>query len=173
MPNLIGKKIVKNESDAERAFEKATAFLFEKKLNHSLIKQKGTEHSDGCMLFGNSNELLMWDNKTQETAYKFPNSHFNQFKKYIDNAYRNGKRVSCFLIIVPEIEKGAKENATKLKSYSVVDTDVSIITAENLKWLAEEWHKVKPEEKFNLQVFNTTGILTKEIIKERRKIFEG
>ncbi|MFW5895382.1 MAG: hypothetical protein ACOCT9_01430 [archaeon] len=172
MANLIGKKIVKHERDVELAFERATNYLFEKKLNHQVIKQEGTEHSDGCIKFRKNGELLMWDNKTKmQDKYKFPNSHLKQFKRYIRDANNKGKRVSCFLVIVPEFDEKANENAERLKYESGIDTDVAIISAENLKWIAEEWSKNKKEESFNLQVFNKTGLLTKDVLKSRIKLF--
>jgi hypothetical protein len=80
--------------------------------------------------------------------------------------------VSCFLIIVPDFDESAKENALKLKYESGSDTDISIISAENLKFIAEEWTKNKKNQKdFNLQVFNTTGLLTREETKNRMKLF--
>ncbi len=114
----------------------------------------------------------MWDNKTKmQDKYKFPNAHLNQFKRYIHTASRNEKRVNCFLIVVPEADKVAEDNANRLKYESDVDTDVAIITAENLKWVADEWSKTSNGKKFNLQVFNKTGILTKDELKSRMKLF--
>jgi len=172
MANLIGKKIVKHERDVELAFERATTYLFEKKLNNGVIKQEGSEHCDGCMEFGKKGELFMWDNKTKMLEkYKFPNAHLNQFKRYIHDATRKGKRVNCFLVVVPDADKAAEDNANRLKYESDVDTDVAIITAENLKWIADEWSKTNNGKQFNLQVFNKTGILSKDEIKSRMKLF--
>lgn len=172
MANLIGKNIVKHETDAELAFEKATRYLFEKKLHHQLIKQEGTEHSDGCIEFGNNGELFMWDNKTKMLEkYKFPNSHLRQFKRYIRDAYNKGNRVKCFLIVVPEFEETANDNAERLKYQSGVDTDVAIISAKNLKWIADEWVKNNDKKQFNLNIFNKTSVLTKDDLKTRLKLF--
>lgn len=172
MANLLGKKVVKHERDVELAFEKSTGYIFEKKLNHELILQEGSEHCDGCIQFNNNGELLMWDNKTKiQDKYDFPNSHLRQFKRYIRDAHRNGKRVNCFLVVVPDFEESAKDNAERLKYESGIDTDVAIISAENLKWIAEEWSKDNEDKPFNLHVFNKTGLLTKDEIKSRMKLF--
>lgn len=174
MPNLIGKKIIKHERDAELAFEKATTYIFEKKLNQKIVKQVGVEHCDGCMEFSNSRELFMWDNKCKMTEkYKFPNSHLNQFKRYIRDASNRGSRVSCFLIVVPDFEDVASNNAERLKYESGQDTDVAIIAAATLKWVAEEWAKNYEGKVFNLQILNKTGLLTKEELKRRIKLFGG
>ena len=171
LQNLLGKNIVKQERDIDLAFEEATRFIFEEKLNHKVINQEGTEHSDGCLKFKNG-DLLLWDNKSLDNEkYTFPNSHLRQFKRYIRDISNKGERVSCFLIIVPDFEESAKNNALKLKYESGSDTDISIISAENLKMIAEEWTKNKNKNDFNLQVFNTTGLLTREETKNRMKLF--
>ena len=173
MANLLSKKIVKNEGDAALAFERATHYLFETKLGHEPLGQGGTEHSDGCLKFNPKGDLMMWDNKAMMNgAYGFPNDHFRQFKRYIMDSGVRGSRVNCFLIIVPEIDESAKDNTLKLKYESGSDTDIAIITAENLKWLAEDWSNNKLDKPLNLEVFNTTGILTKEELKSRLKVFK-
>lgn len=171
LQNLLGKNIIKQERDIDLAFEEATRYIFEEKLSHQVISQEGTEHSDGCLKFQNG-DLLLWDNKSlNDEKYTFPNSHLRQFKRYIRDVSNKGERVSCFLIIVPDFDESAKNNALKLKYESGSDTDVSIISAENLKMIAEEWTKNKDKKDFNLQVFNTTGLLTREETKNRMKLF--
>lgn len=171
MQNLIGKKIVKNEKDAANAFEHATNYLFEKKLNHKVVMQKGTDHSDGCLEFDNG-ELLLWDNKAlMKGAYSFPASHVRQFKKYIRDSKVKGRRVNCFLIVVPDFQDDIQLTCEKLKYESGSDTDISIISAANLKWLAEEWTKNYNAKKINLQVFNKSGTLSKSGLKSRIKMF--
>ncbi|MCF8309559.1 MAG: hypothetical protein K9I68_11175 [Bacteroidales bacterium] len=171
LQNLLGKNIIKQERDIDLAFEEATKYIFEEKLNYKVIDQEGTEHSDGCLKFQNG-DLLLWDNKSlNDEKYTFPNSHLKQFKRYIRDVSNKGGRVSCFLIIVPDFEESAKDNALKLKYESGSDTDISIISAENLKMIAEEWTKNKDKNEFNLQVFNTTGLLTREETKNRMKLF--
>ena len=171
MPNLMGKKIVKNEKDAANAFELATTYLFEKKLNYPTKKQKGTDHSDGCLEFENG-EFMLWDNKAlMSEKYFFMNAHITQFKRYIRDAKVHGRRVNCFMVVVPDYEDSASLQAEKLKYESGSDTDVSLITASTLKWLAEEWSKEFKEKKINLQVFNKTGLISKSELKARLKLF--
>lgn len=173
MANLLSKKIVKNESEAAKAFEKATHFLFETKLNHAPLKQEGSEHADGCLQFNSKGDLMLWDNKAKMSDnYSFPNDHFRQFKRYIRDLSNYGKRVNCFLIIASDIDESSKENALRLKYESGSDTDIALISTSNLKWLAEYWFENNPEKPINLEVFNFTGILDKEEIKARLKVFK-
>ena len=172
MANLLSKKIIKNESDAANAFEKATHYLFETKLNHKPELLKGSENPDGCLKFNARGDLMFWDNKAfMHGKYNFPNDHLRQFKRYIMDSDVRGERVNCFLIIVPDVDDSAKLNTLKLKHESGTDTDIAIITASNLKWLAEEWSSKNSGKPLNLEVFNDTGILSKEELKERLKVF--
>ena len=171
--NLLPNNIVEKDRDIDLAFEEATRYLFEQKLNLSLLQMQGSEHCDGAVRFNNHGELLLWDNKSKlETDhYKFPDNHFRQFRRYIRNEQQNGNRVTCFLVIAPSIDPEAEKNARKLKSDSGVDSDIALIAADDLKMVAEEWSKQSDRSYFNLEVFNTTGILDREYLKKNMKWF--
>lgn len=165
--NLYQLKIIKHDRDMEAGFEEGTRFLFEMKLGCPLVSMAGNEHADGCVQFKNG-ELLLWDNKGKESIYKFPKKHFDQFKRYIRESVT---RVNVFLVIVPEIDPQSKLQAMRLKQESGTDTDVALIAAEDLKFVAENWKKHAPSGKFSLEVFNTTGILDRAVLEERMKVF--
>lgn len=114
---------------------------------------------------------MLWDNKSrvEGKAYKFPDKHFRQFRRYIRNETSNGKRVSCFVIIAPEIDSTAAKNAVRLNAESKLNTDVALISAENLKMIAEDWENHSDGELLNLGIFNDTGILDRELLKNRMK----
>lgn len=105
--------------------------------------------------------------KSKETLYVFPDSQYSQVKLYIVNA---SQRVSCFLIIAPEIDGNCLTNAYKLKNESKSDTDIALISASNLKWTAENWQKYASKAKvFDLEVLNFTDILDKQTLEQRMK----
>jgi hypothetical protein len=174
LDNLLGNNIIKDADYIESAFEEGTRYLFNQVLNHELLKFNGSEHADGGVFFQNDNSLLLWDNKAKKdgTSYKFPDKHLRQFRRYIRNEASKGKRVNCFLIITSKIDQRAERNAVKLKAESGVDTDIAVITAENLKLVAENWTKYSSKDSFNLHVFNTTGILNWETLRDRMKWHE-
>jgi hypothetical protein len=153
----------------ESAFEEATRYIFEEKLGLKLLPMPGTNHPDGILEFGKAKELLMWDTKSKETVYEFPNDHYRQFKNYI---HESVQRVSCFLVIAPEISAKCLANAFKIKGASGCDADVALISAEDLKWIAENWKDqgIK-SKKFDLEVLNHTGLLDLQTIKQRMKVF--
>ena len=58
----------------------------------------------------------------------------------------------------------------KLKHDSGTDTDIAIISAEDLKWLAENWPKHASKGKFSLEIFNMTGLLNRNALEERLSV---
>lgn len=166
--NLLSNKVINKDKDMDLAFEEGTRFLFEKKLGLTLEPMTGSEHADGILKFAKSKELFMWDTKSKESIYDFPNDHFNQFRRYIHNST---ERVNCFLVIAPEISEKADENAYRLKTASGTDTDIALISADELKWVAENWGSYGSNGKFSLDVFNFTGVLDRGSLKKRMKIF--
>jgi hypothetical protein len=72
---------------------------------------------------------------------------------------------------VPEIAEGAEHNAARLKIDSGTDTDVALIAAEDLLWLAEEWQATRPGRQFNVDVLNITGVLTRQVLEQRLRLF--
>ncbi len=166
--NLLANKVIKKDIEIDRAFEEGTRYLFGTKLGLELIHMEGSDHPDGCFEIGRHGDVLMWDNKSKESVYEFPASHLRQFKRYIRDSER---RVSCFLVIVPSIGSGAAQAAARLKIESGTDTDVSIITAEDLVWVSEEWGRRARNKPFNPEVFNVTGILDRQVVESRMSLF--
>ena len=167
---LYRSGLINKDRQMEDQFEQATRFLFEKKLGCKLLELSGTERPDGGVAFANG-ELLLWDNKGKEQEYRFPKSHADQFLRYIRESQ---KRVNVFLIIVPEIAKEAEHQAIRLKYRNETDTDIALITARDLKYLAETWPKfTKNNEPFDLNVFNTTGLLDRNTLDQRMKLLLG
>lgn len=165
--NLLANKVIKKDRQMDGAFEKGARHLFTAKLGLELLLMSGSDHPDGILELP-SGDLLMWDTKSKESVYTFPASHVRQFKRYIRDADR---RVSCFLVIVPEIDASAAESAARLKVESKQDTDVAVIAAEDLKWVAEEWVANHPGEAFNPEVFNITGVLDRRALRQRLRLF--
>lgn len=65
--------------------------------------------------------------------------------------------------------QAAIHQAQKLKAFSETDTDVVLIKARDLTFVAEHWRDYSGQKvpNFNLQLFNLTGELTEEILKSR------
>ncbi|SDQ93274.1 SAP domain-containing protein [Virgibacillus salinus] len=158
-------KIIDKDLNVEKYFEEATRYLFEKKLGLELVDMKGSKHADGKLKYS-SKEVILWDNKSTEKPYTFPESHFDQFIGYIRS---DETRVTTFLVVVQDYTKEAVAQAQKLKAFSEQDTDVALIKASDLKYVAEEWKSYSDQKnpKFNLQVFNLTGELSRNLLMSR------
>lgn len=158
-------KIINKDIDIDKYFEEATRYLFEKKLGLDLMEMKGSKHADGKLKYS-SKEVILWDNKSTERPYSFPEDHYNQFLGYIRS---DEMRVTTFLIIVYDYTKEAIAQAQKLKAFSDQDTDVALIKAADLKYVAEEWKDYSDQKNpvFDLQVFDLTGELNRNLLISR------
>ena len=169
--NLLANQIITKDSDIERGFETATRFLFESRLGATLMEMAGSEHPDGCIRFGGRRktrgDVLMWDNKSTEDTYSFPPSHLRQFKRYIRDAR---DPVACFLVIVAKPDDSAMDRVWQLAA-QCDSTNIAVIAAEDLGWVAEEWWSRNPDGRFNLEVFNMTGILSRPLLEQRMRLF--
>ena len=169
--NLLANQIIGKDIDIERGFEAATRFLFESRLGLKLMEMTGSEHPDGCIRFGGrrkaGGDVLMWDNKSTETAYTFPPSHLRQFKRYIRDSR---DPVACFLVVVADADDSAMDRVWQLAA-DCAGTNVAVIAAENLGWVAEEWWGRGVDGGFNLEVLNMTGILSRPLLEQRMRLF--
>lgn len=158
-------KVIDKDIDIDNYFEDATKYIFERKFGLDLMHMDGTRHADGKIEF-NKQDVILWDNKSTEDPYTFPEKHFNQFLRYIRS---EEMRVTLFLIIVHDYTKEAVAQAQKLKAFSEEDTDVALIKATDLMYVAEQWKSYSDQKHptFNLQVFNMTGELTRNLLLNR------
>jgi len=169
--NLLANRIIKKDLDIEHGFEAATRFLFESRLGLELMEMAGSEHPDGCIRFGGrrrtGGDVLMWDNKSTETAYTFPPSHLRQFKRYIRDS---SDPVACFLVVVAVPDDSAMDRVWQLAA-ECAGTHVALVAAEDLGWVAEEWWSRGGDGGFNLEVLNMTGILSRPLLEQRMRLF--
>lgn len=166
--SLYANDVIKKDRNIDSAFEEGTRYLFQEKLKVKVLEFTGSDHPDGGFEISPGGDLLLWDNKSKEEIYTFPASHIRQFKRYIRDSER---RVSCFLVIVPEVDEGASRAAARLKIDSKSDTDVAVLTADDLYWLAQQWLERGQGKPFSPEVFNMTGILDRQSLEKRLTLF--
>ena len=146
---LRENKIIVKDLECEHAFEKATNYLFETMLKNKPLLLTGSEHPDGKLSF--NDRYILWDNKSKETAVNLQD-HISQFDRYIKSS---DKPVAVFMVIAPSFTENSLKECVK---YSLSnDTQILLITADELKEVAEQWHKNHPEESFNLGFFKQSG----------------
>lgn len=162
---LRANQVISKDVEIENYFEEATRYLFEAKLRIPLMEMKGSQRADGRIKF-NATECILWDNKSTEQPYNFPDNHFEQFLGYMRS---EEMRVTLFLVIVSDYTPQAIAQAQKLKAFSGEDSDVALIRAADLKYVADNWTSFSKmrEPEFNLEVFNLTGELTRDLLVSR------
>lgn len=158
LKSLRQQNVIDKDLKCEHNFELATNYLFEKKLRVKPLIMSGTEHPDGTLSF--NDKLILWDNKSKETDVNL-SDHIKQFDRYIKNSE---KPVSVFIVIGPSF---TDESAAECAKYSMQnDTLILLITAKELKALAEEWaQKNKADETFPLGYFKQNGRFNSNLIK--------
>lgn len=141
--------IIEKDLQCEHYFEDATNYIFEKMLLNKPLTLTGTEHPDGKLTF--KDKYIMWDNKSKETPVNLKD-HINQFDRYIKNS---DKDVVVFIVVAPEF---TEQSVQECVAYSLNnDTQILLITAEELKTVAEMWNKNHNGEIFNLGYFKQNG----------------
>ncbi len=148
--NLISKDL-----EIETKFEDATAYLFQHKLKHTPLKQAGTNRPDGLLSF--KDMYVMWDNKSKEKPGLVNlKEHIKQFHEYMEKA---DKTVPIFFVIAPDFTEESELIAVQYTS-NYLDRNIVLITAKELKDLAEEWsskENKRRDEPFPMGLFARSG----------------
>ena len=153
---LREKGVITKDLECEHYFEKATNYLFEVMLKNKPLLLVGSEHADGKLSY--NDKYILWDNKSKETDVNLKD-HILQFDGYIRNS---DKAVSVFMVIAPSFTENSVKECVK---YSLInDTQILLITADELKEVAETWHKAHPDESFNLGFFKQNGRFDKSLL---------
>ena len=151
------QQLITKDIEIERKFEDATNYLFESKLQHKPLSLIGTKHEDGRLSMGEG--ILLWDNKSSETQVNLQD-HIRQFDGYIQSSE---KPVEGFLVIAPSF---TESSATIAMNYFVEKkVMISLITAADLKSIAEEFSSNDTDKSFNLRYLLQIGLFKKEFVK--------
>ena len=129
---LRQQQLIQKDLECERRFEEATNYLFENYLHHKPLQLIGTAHADGALSY--QDRVIFWDNKSKETPVSL-HQHIKQFDTYIKESE---KPVACFLVIGPAFTDDSGPVAMQYQVQNQVT--ICLITAEELRSLAENWH---------------------------------
>ncbi len=146
---LRANNIIEKDLQCEHLFEDATNYIFEKMLLNKPLTLTGTEHPDGKLSF--KDKYIMWDNKSKESAVNLKD-HIQQFDGYIRTS---DKEVAVFMVIAPEFTDKSVQECVDYALNN--DTQILLITAAELKTVAELWNKKHQGETFNLGYFKQNG----------------
>ncbi len=146
---LRSNNIIDKDIQCEHCFEDATNYIFEKMLLNKPLTLTGTEHPDGKLTF--KDKYIMWDNKSKETSVNLKD-HIQQFDRYIK---MSDKDVVVFMVIAPDF---TPQSVQECVDYTLNnDTQILLITADELKLVADKWSKKHNGEIFNLGYFKQNG----------------
>lgn len=157
LSDLRQQGVINKDLECEHKFEIATNYIFEKIFKIKPLIMSGTEHPDGILSF--NDKLIMWDNKSKETDVSL-SDHIKQFDRYIKNS---SKPVSVFMVIGPSFTSDSQKECAKYAMSN--DTIILLITATELKMLAEKWSKshATDAEPLPLGVFKQNGRFNPEL----------
>lgn len=159
---LRAQHIIEKDLECEHKFEDATRYIFDKLLGHTPLKQTGSNHCDG--LLSVKNAYLMWDNKSKERFVSLKD-HLTQFDAYMD---ASEKPVPIFMVIAPGFTEESEVDATRYHAQHF-DRNIVLITAAELKSLAEEWtsrDNKNREQPFPLGLFAASGRFNRKRLGE-------
>lgn len=151
--------VIAKDLECEHKFELATNYIFEKIFKIKPLMMSGTEHPDGILSF--NDKLIMWDNKSKESDVSLVD-HIKQFDRYIQNSV---KPVSVFMVIGPSFTLDSQKECAKYAMTN--DTIILLITAQELKDLAELWRKNHSDdtEPLPLGVFKQNGRFNPNLVQ--------
>lgn len=157
LADLRQQGVINKDLECEHKFEIATNYIFEKIFKIKPLIMSGTEHPDGMLSF--NDKLIMWDNKSKETDVSLA-EHIKQFDRYIKNS---AKPVSVFIVIGPSFTADSQKECAKYAMSN--DTIILLITASELKALAENWAKshTTDKEPLPLGIFKQNGRFNPEL----------
>lgn len=158
LKTLRQQGVIDKDLECEHKFELATNYIFEAIFKNKPLIMSGSEHPDGMLSF--NDKLIMWDNKSKESPVCL-SEHIKQFDRYIKNSQ---KPVSVFIVIGPSFTDDSVKECAKYSLNN--DTLILLITAEELKKLAEEFNSKhnSDDEALPLGVFRQNGRFNPELI---------
>ena len=150
---LRAQHVIDKDLEIEAKFEQATRYIFAHKLRHTPLQQRGSNVPDGLLSLQSG--YLMWDNKSKESPVILKD-HIAQFDAYMNQAEKD---VPIFLVIGPEFTAESEADAVRYHAQHF-DRNFALITAVEIKQLAEEWSSEKNRKRddpFQLGLLAATG----------------
>jgi hypothetical protein len=164
--------IASKDREVDRAFELATHTIFRDYLGMHPEMMEGSRHADGRVVLSASKRVLLWDCKSCESKYTLTDALARQFLSYCAEAAP--AIASPMLIIAPAFSPESAAVAQRLKVLCPPGTEVALIAAESLLWLARHWRQRRAKEAARTlpwEVLSTTGELDQATLESRLRLF--
>jgi hypothetical protein len=164
--------VITKDKDVDLGFERATTHIFQAHLGLSIETFEGSNHPDGRAALEDPYRVLLWDCKSCETLYALTDRLARQFLAYATAAAP--KVASPLLVIAPGYSTDSVDAVMRLKVLCPPGTEIALITADDLAWLAETWMKRRAQGgpgSLPWQVLATTGLLDRQVLQKRLRSF--
>lgn len=163
---LRAASVIQHDQNVDRAFERGVRYAFSNLLGHPAIQFTGNAHADGGIA-ATKGRMVLWDCKSALRPYALTEPKCAQFLQYV--AKESPSIVSPFLVFSGDFTNDSAARALSLKANCPPGTEVGLMTAADLKWLAERWSKEYPEKRLPLDVLAHSGFLNVGILELRLK----
>lgn len=167
---LRAASVIQHDQNVDRAFERGVRHAFSALLGHPAIQFTGSAHADGGVAAKNG-KMILWDCKSALTPYALTEPKCAQFLQYVAKEAPN---VVCpFLVFSGSFTNESSARSLALKAVCPPGTEIALMTAADLKWLADKWSKDYPGKRLPLDVLAHSGFLNIEALELRLKLFAG
>lgn len=153
---LRAQQLIEKDIEIERKFEDITDYIFEKIFGHKPLKLVGSNHADGALSY--RDRVIYWDNKSKESSVNLKD-HIRQFDSYIK---QSEKPVAGFIVIGPDFMP--ESNLIAMQYQVEHGTTISMITAKELKDLAEVWKAKKNAGPFPIGYLLQNGRFNPQLV---------
>ena len=160
--------VIERDQNVDRAFERGVRYAFSNLLGHPPMEFTGVAHADGGVV-GKKGRVVLWDCKSSLEPYALTDKKSAQFLLYV--AKEDPNVVSPFLVFSGEFTSDSAARALALKARCRPGTEIALMTAADLKWLAGKWDKEYPDKRLPLDVLAHTGLLNGGILEMGLELF--
>jgi hypothetical protein len=165
---LRSANVIHRDQNVDRFFERGVRYAFRTFFGHPSLEFTGSAHADGGVVARNG-RMALWDCKSAIGPYALTEAKCAQFLQYV--ARESPMVVSPFLIFSGSFTDDSSARALTLKANCPPGTEIGLLTASDLKWLAERWQKEYPDKRLPLDVLAHSGRLDRETLEFRLKAF--
>jgi len=167
---LRAASVIEQDQNVDRAFERGVRYAFSSLLGYPVIRFTGSAHADGGVV-AKKGRMVLWDCKSALKPYALTEPKCAQFLQYV--AKEDPNVVCPFLVFSGEFTGDSEARALALKARCRPGTEIALMTAADLKWLADKWSTEYPGKRLPLDVLAHSGFLNREILKMRLELFAG
>ncbi|MEX2235949.1 MAG: hypothetical protein WEB00_00235 [Dehalococcoidia bacterium] len=165
---LHSANVIQRDQNVDRFFERGVRYVFRTIFGHPGLEFSGSAHADGGVA-PKHRRMVLWDCKSAVSPYALTEARCAQFVHYIAKEQPNV--VNPFLVFSGAFTEDSASRAVMLKASCPPGSEIGLMSAADLKWLAEKWTRDYPGKILPLDVLAHSGFLNREVLEFRLKAF--